>query len=302
MMCMSITPFTPDGVIDEVDMRQHLRRMVDAGVGVYLGSPGSGEGHSLTRAEVRRVYDIGVEECRGKVPVCANPREARNPDDMLTIVREAIAAGVDVVQIYQIDGGHGFRPRRNELSAYFRDVLAEIDHPVALGCNPVAGFVAPVDLLADLCREFSQVVALNIVETPPAFVQACRDAMPGVDIFVGQTTAVQGLALGARGVLSAAANVIPRTVAGLATSFAEGDVDGLRLGAQRIQRFYAAFVDGPSGPRWEKTLLKLLGLPGGNGIIRRPYVLDPDEEERMRIDLERLDVRTWEGLDDSLDR
>ena len=78
MFCMSATPFKEDGSLDEEGLRVHLRRLVAAGNGVYLGSGGAGEGHVLTVPELRRIYDIGVEECKGKVPTYANPREPRS--------------------------------------------------------------------------------------------------------------------------------------------------------------------------------------------------------------------------------
>ena len=44
---ISITPFTDEGAIDEGAFRQHVRRMAAAGVGVYVGGGGSGEGYTL---------------------------------------------------------------------------------------------------------------------------------------------------------------------------------------------------------------------------------------------------------------
>ncbi|NKQ56123.1 dihydrodipicolinate synthase family protein [Amycolatopsis sp. K13G38] len=296
IMCMSITPFTPDGNVDENALRAHLRRLIDAHVGVYLASPGSGEGHALTVTETRRVYEIGVEECRGKVPVCANPRESRDVDSMLEIAGIAVAAGVDAVQIYQIDGGHGFTPTTPELYAYFRDVIRETDHPVIIGCNPVAGYLASVDLLERLCREFPRIVAVNVFETPLGYVAECRDRLPDhVRLFCGQTTAVQAWLLGATGMLSAAANVVPHTTAALGRCFAAGDLKAASLAATRLQRFYSAFVHTMAGAAWEKLALKILGLPGGNGVIRRPYLF-PDEqaEARMRTQLAELGVPAWE--------
>jgi len=297
IMCMTMTPFLPSGELDEGAFRAHLRRLVDAGVGVYLGSPGSGEGHALTIDETRRVYEIGVEVCAGHVPVCANPREARDAPTMLELCRVAASAGVQAVQIYQIDGGHGFTPTRRELGAYFRDVIAGLDHhPVVLGCNPVAGYLADADLLAELCADFPNIVAVNIFETAPGFVTECRDALPErVRLFGGQTTAVQSWVLGATGMLSAAANVVPRTTAALGRAFARGDVAATSLAAVRLQRFYSAFVHTMAGAAWEKLALKILGLPGGNGVIRRPYLF-PDEraEEAMRVKLVKLDVLAWE--------
>ena len=105
MLCMAATPMHADYAIDEDALRMLLRRLVAAGNGIYLGSGGAGEGHSLSPAELRRVYDIGVEEAKGKVPVYANPRESRTAEAMYEVAREAVEAGVDMVQLYQVDAG-----------------------------------------------------------------------------------------------------------------------------------------------------------------------------------------------------
>jgi hypothetical protein len=89
---------------------------------------------------------------------------------------------------------------------------------VALGCAPVAGYTTSVEVLGRLVDRFPQIVALNIVETPFGYVNDCRTQLPSrVDIYVGQTGAVQGFALGAKGVLSAAANVVPQPCAQVAS-------------------------------------------------------------------------------------
>src|SRR5436309_1150028 len=84
VLCMAATPFDDAGQLDELALRAPLRRMVDAGVGVYLGSGGAGEGHTLSTDELARLYAIGVSECRGQVQTCANPPESRTADEMLT--------------------------------------------------------------------------------------------------------------------------------------------------------------------------------------------------------------------------
>ena len=129
VLCMSATPFTDDGALDEPALRTHLRRLADAGVGVYLGSGGAGEGHALTPAELGRLYRVGVEECRGRTPTFANPPEARTAGEMLAKARLAVDAGVDCVQIYALDGGHGMRPTEAEQNVYYRTLLDELDHP-----------------------------------------------------------------------------------------------------------------------------------------------------------------------------
>jgi len=68
---ISLTPFSGDGTLDEHGFRLHLRRLAEAGIGVYLGGSGSGEGYTLTPAEVARILEIGAEELGGRVPVRA---------------------------------------------------------------------------------------------------------------------------------------------------------------------------------------------------------------------------------------
>ena len=82
MFSMVVTPTDAEGAPDEEGIRRHLRRMIDARVGVYLGSGGSGDGHALDLDELARVYEIGVDECKGKVPVYCNPPEARSAREM----------------------------------------------------------------------------------------------------------------------------------------------------------------------------------------------------------------------------
>ena len=64
------TPFREDGSIDEDALRAETRYMVDTakvhGVAV-CGS--TGEGHTLTTEETRRITEVVVHEARGRVPV-----------------------------------------------------------------------------------------------------------------------------------------------------------------------------------------------------------------------------------------
>ena len=51
---MVITPLDKNDRIHEGGFRAHLKRMVEAGLGIYVGSGGSGEGHALTLEEWQR--------------------------------------------------------------------------------------------------------------------------------------------------------------------------------------------------------------------------------------------------------
>ena len=80
---MCATVFASDGSFDENAMRRYLRRQIDARLGVYLGSGGNGETHATSPDELSRLYAVGVEECRGKVPVHANLPEEHTAEQTI---------------------------------------------------------------------------------------------------------------------------------------------------------------------------------------------------------------------------
>jgi len=94
----------------------------------------------LSWDEVRRVYEIGVEVCKGKVPVYANMPEVRSAQEAIDFSNLAIESGVDIVNLYGPAALHGYRPNDAELTTYFDDVLSAINHPVTLAPNPVQGY------------------------------------------------------------------------------------------------------------------------------------------------------------------
>jgi dihydrodipicolinate synthase/N-acetylneuraminate lyase len=89
---------------------------VENRIGVYLASGGSGEGHVLSIDELRRVYAIGVEVCRGRVPVYTNPPEQHTAEATLQHSLIAVDAGVELVNIYGPAGLHGYLPGRGKRS------------------------------------------------------------------------------------------------------------------------------------------------------------------------------------------
>jgi 4-hydroxy-tetrahydrodipicolinate synthase len=162
LLCRNATTFSRSGELDEEAFAQFLQRFVDARLGVYLASGGSGEGHALTWEELRRVYEIGVSVCGGKVQVCANPPEQNTARASRDHALLAAVAGVDVVNIYGPAAWHGYRPTDAEYLAYFDAILTEVRHPVALAPNPIIGYSPAPHLIADICNRYAQVVSVNL--------------------------------------------------------------------------------------------------------------------------------------------
>lgn len=299
VFCMVATPFGADGGIDEAAFRLQLQRMIAANVGVYLGSGGAGEGHALTVAELRRVYEIGVSECKGRVPVHANPPEPRTAGAMLELARQAVAAGVDIVQLYPMDAGHAMRPTAAEQEAYYHELLCAIDHPVALSVHVYAGYTAPIPLFKSLCAAYRQIAEINVIGTPLSYFVELKDAVgPRIALNMRLVNAVEGMALGAQGFLGAEPNIVPRLCRSIVDRFIARDMEGCGVALGQLVRF-STIVNrwAPSTARWVKMAMKVLDLPGGAGGLRKPYLMPPARElEEMAAAFDALGVRQLEDL------
>jgi 4-hydroxy-tetrahydrodipicolinate synthase len=296
MFCMVVTPMHADGRIDEDGFRAHLRRMVAGGVGVYLGSGGSGEGHALTLDELGLLYGIGVDECKGKVPVYCNPPEARSAREMLDKATRALDAGVDLVQLYQLDAGHGRMPVLAEQEKYYRDLLETVDSPVAISVHSAVGYLAPASMVIGLCADYPQIKVINLHGPSMAYFVRLKDGVSAdVKLYVGMADLLSGLALGAWGAQATEPNQLPNLCRVVVERFSAGDVSGSAAAYADVLRATdiigfgrAVSADGP------KAAMKALGFDVGPP--RPPRVaVDDGTIEKMRGAFEAMHALDLEG-------
>src|ERR1700730_13065486 len=145
---ISITPFDQEERLDEAALHGHFRRLAESGIGVYVGGGGSGEGFTLNPEEARKVLQIAAEELKGRVPVRAMGVEPRTAQQMIDFSRKVAGAGLEAMQIYSLDMGHGNVPRPPELERYFGDILEVVRLPVILSTHMSVGYQLPIDLIA----------------------------------------------------------------------------------------------------------------------------------------------------------
>ena len=279
---MLATPFNADGSLDEEGIRAHVGKVADSGCGVYLGSGGSGEGQALSLSEISRVYELGVEVCSGRVPTCAIPPEPRTANAMILVAKAAAAAGVDLVQIYLVDAGHAMRPTPRELEHYLRTVLDAVDHPIALSVHvhSYANYQPRPTMFAKLCEDYPQIRAINVIDTPLAYYVELMDAVgPRIDLYTGVRQVLEGLPMGAAGYLAAEPNIAPYLCRSVIEHFIRGETEACAKAVANILRLQTIVNRwAPANPRWIKMAMKVLDLPGGNGVLRPPYLL-PDQTE-----------------------
>jgi dihydrodipicolinate synthase/N-acetylneuraminate lyase len=91
------------------------------------------------------------------------------------------------------------------------------------------------------------------------------------------------LTLGAQGLICNLANIIPKTVRRYVDLFESGSFDEMAKVYADLERF-SRYVEHWPGARWQKMALRLLKLPGGEGGLRKPYLMPSDDELRRFAD------------------
>ncbi len=280
-LCRNATTFTKAGALDEDAFRQFLQRFVDAGLGVYLASAGSGEGHALKWDELRRVYEIGVEVCKGKVQVNANPPEQQTARLAREHTLLAVESKVDVVNVYGPASWHGFRPTDQEYMAYYDNVLTGISHPIAIAPNPIIGYTPTPTAITDVCRKHRQIVAVNLSGVGIDYFIELKKLMPrpDIEIYAPFPDSFNMLQLGATGLVSMEGNIIPKTFRRYLDCYEQQQFKEMASIYADISRFIRYMRPWhSSAPRWLKMTMKVLKLPGGEGGLREPYYMPPDAE------------------------
>jgi 4-hydroxy-tetrahydrodipicolinate synthase len=264
VFAVSITPFDVAGRIDEAGFRSHLRRMVAAGVGVYVGGGGSGEGFVLRAVERRRILEIAADELSGKVSFRSMGVEARSATEMIEYAQVAESIGVDAAQIYSLDPGHGHLPTPEEVREYLIDVLSAIRVPSVLSTHQSVGYRISVATLTHVVGRFDHIVGVNCSHGDLSYLATIIDAVgDNVEVHVGgPLQALTAFGLGANGFLSSEANLAPRLCNSVISSYERGAGAELFDAFGKLARLSMALY-GHGGIRATKAVLNRLGLPGG---------------------------------------
>ena len=300
---MSITPFTPDGDIDEPALRRHLRFIADGGCGVFMGALNSGEGFLLTRPEIRRIYEIGVSELSGKAPVFAACLEHTSTAIIIELAREAAAIGLEGSQLYPpAPADPSAVMTAAEVERFFRDVCEAVHTPLFL-CNYFHGAVSvdkpggkiPVDMLARLVDDYPHVKGVNAGGDPAylkALIGAVGNKRPvrtpgGAQLFLC-------LELGGHGFISTEPNIAPRLSSRIIETYRAGDRPQAKALFDILERLRLLLMR-HLYPRSLKPALQHLGFPVGDP--RRPVLpLDPAAVRAIARVLDELDIKRIEGL------
>ena len=252
-----ITPFRR-GALDEEALRRLADGLIRGGSAGLVACGSTGEAATLTPAEYKRVIVAAKEVARGRVPVIAGVGTNATWKAVET-ARAAAARGADALLAL---APYYNKPTQEGLFLHFRELARAVRVPVIVynipGRTAVNVLPATVLKIAAACPN---VVAVK--EASGSLDQVSEivgGAKRGFSVLSGDDSlTVPMMSVGAKGVISVVANIVPRETARMCAAMLKGrPAEAERLHRKLFPLIKALFIE--TNPIPVKAAAGLLGL------------------------------------------
>jgi len=232
-----VTPFR-NGKVDERAFGDLIEWQIANGTNGIVPCGTTGESATLTHDEHHRVIQLTVEVVKGRVPVIAGTG-SNSTDEAISLTRHAKEAGADgallITPYYN-------RPTQEGLYRHYKAVAEAVDMPLVLynipsrtGVNMLPATVARLAVMKNIAgiKEGS-----GSVQQASEIAQTCGDRLT---VLSGDDPlTLPMMAVGAKGVITVTANVVPKEMAQLVASFQAGRIDEARRIHFALSALFAA--------------------------------------------------------------
>lgn len=283
-----VTPFKDDETMDEAALRDNIRFMLRKQVhGICLGGS-TGEGHTLSTAELARSIEIATEEVDGRIPVVAGiiANSTRDAAEKAKAVAKFNVAALQITPVHYV-----FKPDEDATYAHFERLTKETDIPIIIYNVVPWNYLSP-KLLVRVMTGLPGVIGVK---------QSAGDLKLMADLLISAPkdklvfTAVDALlypsfAIGAHGTIAANPAAVPGVCVTLWNAVQAGDHAKAQEIHKALLRFWnAIFAD--NLPANVKYCLAKQGVASGKPRMPMPATSTAQAEA---IDKELSDVLKWD--------
>ncbi len=276
-----VTPFSSDAV-DEKKLRELIGRQIQKGTNGIIPCGTTGESPTLSHEEHRRVIEITVSEVQGRVKVIAGAG-SNSTREAIELAQFAEGAGADAVLVIT---PYYNKPTQKGLILHYEAIAKKVKIPIVLYNVPGrTGVNLEVDTLVTL-SQIPGVVALKeaagSVDRASAIVLKTKlEVLSGDD-----SLTFPMMMVGARGVISVSANVVPELMSQMVSATLKGD---FKTGRELHQKLYdlnsKLFLE--TNPIPVKAALSMMGLIEDS--LRLPLCpMSADKRSILEAELKKL--------------
>ncbi|OIO36968.1 MAG: 4-hydroxy-tetrahydrodipicolinate synthase [Candidatus Omnitrophica bacterium CG1_02_46_14] len=270
-----ITPFK-NGKLDEKTLAKLVRRQIEAGTDGIVPVGTTGECPTVSLEEHERVIKIVVEAANHEVPVIAGTG-ANSTEEAIHLTKFTKKAGADgalsVTPYYN-------KPTQEGLYRHYKAIAESVDLPMILYNVPGRTSVSLAPETVARLAKLENIVGIK--EATGSMDQTSRIlSLCGITVLSGDDSlTLPLLSLGAKGVISVIANILPEVTAEMVDAYFKGDaVKAKALHYKMFPLCRALFIE--TNPIPVKRAMKLLGLCSDE--LRLPLCEMTDANEKILV-------------------
>ncbi|OGX41478.1 MAG: 4-hydroxy-tetrahydrodipicolinate synthase [Omnitrophica WOR_2 bacterium RIFCSPHIGHO2_02_FULL_68_15] len=255
-MVALVTPFR-DGEIDEAALARLIDLHVESGTAALVPCGTTGESATLSHEEHDRVIELTVQAARGRIPVIAGTG-SNSTREAVRLTRHAKVAGADAALLIS---PYYNKPTQRGLYLHFKAVAEAVDLPIVI--YNIASRTA-VNIEPETFAQLAAVKNIVAVKESSGSLEQMSRILQATQ---GRLTLLSGddaltlpvLAIGGTGVISVAANLVPRDTAAMVRAFQAGrQAEALDWHRKLLPLIRALFLE--TNPIPVKTAMGLTGM------------------------------------------
>lgn len=255
-MTALVTPFR-DGEVDWPCLDRLVERQIDGSIDCLVVAGTTGETPTLTAEERDRIVAAVIARAGGRCPVMVGTG-ASSTAEAVRRSKDAARAGANAALVVAPCYN---RPTPEGLFRHFAAVAEAVDLPIVLYDVPArTGVAITVDVVVRLRERFDNIVA---IKDASGGVDHVTELLSRCDIMVlcgDDSLTWPFLSLGATGVISVIANLVPASVKSLVTAAAEGNMTVGRQVHRKLFDLAAGLSGYGPNPIPIKTAMAIAGL------------------------------------------
>lgn len=275
-----VTPFGSDGGIDFETLGRLIGMQIAGGTDALVVCGTTGESATMTEKERLSVIEYTVWKAAGRLPVIAGTG-TNSTQQTVSLTRSAERIGADAVLTVC---PYYNKPTQEGLIAHFTAAADCSALPVILYDVPsrTGSHLLP-ETVKTLAKHENIVALKDAAGSVAAASEILADCGEDLTVYAGDdATVVPYLSVGAKGVISVAANILPRTVHTLCKKWFDGAVEEAADLQRRLTPIIKALFAEPN-PIPVKAALESLGYPPQP--LRLPLIREGEEKRKA-----------WNGL------